>query len=551
MPLYVFISISFMPYNLSFAGDILPVFSGNYTNAYLKQNKYYKKIKLEEIKNEPSCFLNEYIDKSKDYHLKVPGDIENLTSYSKSIDPAPIFEGNPTHYTKCVFSKIEQGEPWYFFEYPGSWQEAYISLDKTPIFYAHYTCYENDPDSFPDEEDQVIQLVPIYECPKGYTSLGVYQGCIKNEKLICPGDVLGRDLDVNKRLPDFIRQQGHVGISIFKPSKFNDGTENIYDPIKIAEMDAEQKANKLVISTIDDFKNTVKNGYWGAKYGTDKQPNNMTISQYLGIKKLLNFILKEDVKYTLYWNYYIRHTVKSYLYNPYSPKPTTVDWTYPSTFRCDTLVKYLYENGAKIQLELSPLFTPKDLFRSLIGERDNTYIKYLNNNEPKTDECSGDLIDIENKINEKLQPKSFSELYQLDACMRQLKKVPGDEKQKVTYLWSLYEKAKKEKNHFQIDYVIDALSDYKTLDLTRQIIKEMVHYNSKFLDLLIENIRFDTQEEIYKLSSSDIENINLIYDFFNFTEDNFPKNEKNFNKKLKAEIKTRLKPAIQSNRKAY
>lgn len=99
--------------HVSFAGDIMPEFTGFYTNSYLDKNEYFKTFKLEDFLNESTCFLNEYIDKSKDYHLKIKNGMDNLIQYAKSIDPKSIFNGNPQYYSKCIFKKMEKGSPWF------------------------------------------------------------------------------------------------------------------------------------------------------------------------------------------------------------------------------------------------------------------------------------------------------------------------------------------------------------------------------------------------------------------------------------------------------
>lgn len=433
--------------------------------------------------------------------------------------------------------KNERTMRWFYFEYPGAWNEVSISLEKSPLFYALYDCYPSLDDPFPDEQE--IRLVPLYKCPKGYTSLGINEGCIQNEKLICAGDVLGRDLNIDSKLLEFIKREGHVGISIFSPSQIGNMGKP-YEPLKVAEMLTESDDEpSLTISTIESFKKKVENRYWGAKFGTENKPNNMNISQYLEIKKLLDFILEEEVKYTWTWNYNIRRTTKSYIYNPYSAVPVIVNWTYPSMFICDTLVKYLYEIGAKIKLELKPLFSPKDLFSILISARDNSHPISSISSSPSYSKCSGNLIELQKKINEKLLPKSYAELNALDSCMKALKKVDGDTKQKVNFIWSIY---KKNKGGFLASYMLDALIAYKTLDLTEQFIEELKKtHNYNLINLLVENLRFNTEDEIHKLNIKDIEHLIMIYDFLGINEKNFPKNEYHFNAKIKAKIYKNIK----------
>lgn len=502
-----------------FAGDVLPEFTGYYTYLYLIDNKYDKKINLDDLSDKNACYINEHIDKSRDYRIKIQGEINSLVHYATKLDAASILNGNSTHYEKCIFLKLEEVNPFFFIDYPGSYNEVNDSLKNTPMYAASYNCYKSQSDNYP--EIKTIEFMPIYQCPDGYTSKGIQDGCVKNEKLICPGDVLGRDLDVNDNLPTFIKKQGHVGL--VNP-EFDYVNDRLFISSNVVEM-LNVDHHFLNMTTISEFKNKVSNGFWGSKYETINHPHEMTVSEYLSIKKKLNYIKNGYIKYTLTWQYHPRFTKSIYLYNPFGNNPKHVDITYPSLFRCDTLVKYLYEEGAKIKLDLGYFFTPKDLYESMLNKRSSSDSQYYQKGQIATkylnivESCNGDFTELKQKITNKMNPATYQELMELDVCMKSFHQVQGNEDEKVNFLWALYEKNKKS---YISDYLIDSLAEYQTLRLSYKIIDEIKENRvTRLYDLLLNNITFDTEDQINKLTNNDIEVIKHIYEFIGFDENYF------------------------------
>lgn len=521
---WVFIAIYLISFETTYSSDIIPEYTNLYTITGFSDNVFYKKVDLPQIYDKSTCYINEYVDKRKDFKLKINGSIQSLYSYASSLDPKSLFEDSSNHYSKCIFDQIKMSEPFFFFEYPGSFYEVNISLEKTHIYEAEYRCYRADgplPDSYPDIRS--ITFVPIYQCPKGYTSVGFNDGCIKNESLLCPGDVLGRDLDIKiKQLPSFIKEQGHIGIAIFHlhPYEENAQYELINRGVKVVEMLGSPDPG-LKISQFDDFKEKVQDGYWGAKYGTINKAQSMTMKQYNSVINLLNYILEDEVDYVWSWDYSVRHVEKAYIFNPYLKQGVVVDWDYPSKFRCDTFVKYLYEKGAGIELNLNRFFSPKDLFEYLIFQRDKASI--INEESIYTTSCMGNFSDIKDNIKNRLHPRNYEDLYSLDSCMHSFNEYSAPENEKMQFLWGLYDF---EEDSFSKGYLLDHLAKYKTLSMTQGIIDRFntdYDFYEKLLNLLIENLRFSSMEEIYNLTDDDIENIKKTYDFLGISEDDIPK----------------------------
>lgn len=519
----IIILVNFLTLSISnacFSSSKLPDYLGNYTIAGVLGNKFNNHIDLSAHLNSNACIINELIDKTADHHIKIPAannTLAALTNYSRNMNPIEYVQkpSQDTKYIKCLFTRIEKLEPYWFWGYPGSINDAYESLKNTPVYESYFDCYQEG-DRYPD--NQSIEFYPLYQCPKGYTSKGHILGCLKNEELICPGDVLGRDLDLSSGWPDFIRAQGHVGVTVFQ----SDHTD--YPRVKVAEMDG-KSSNPLHIAELSDFKKIVENGFWGAKYGTLHHPS-MSLEKYNNMQKLLDTIYSDEVVYTMGWKYNLKKEVKAYLAHPIGFYPVVTTMVIPSTFRCDTLVKYLYEKGAGIALDLNGYFTPKDLYGSLISERDNTTYSGYNLTTSNEVQCSGSQPKIEDEITAHIAPKSYKELYQLDNCMRVYIKLDSPNAQKINFLWNLYET---ESDLTSKQYVLESLTLLKPLPIADKIITEFKAGNVNgelyyvFIDLLFSCLWFTDEQKVIELSERDKVNILEIYKLFDINEDNFPK----------------------------
>ncbi|MFO3582122.1 hypothetical protein SC260_15065 [Legionella pneumophila serogroup 1] len=522
----------------AYCGDILPKFMGYYTNNYLPENQYYKNINLTELSSKNTCAINEHIDKRKDYKNKIKGSYQSILSYAASFDPSQLFDANPGHYKSCVFRGLEVAVPRFFLEYPGSFYEVNTSLEQTPLYNAHYLCYRDNqrqPDPYPD--NHMLQFVPIYQCPEGYTSFSFNDGCLKNEKLLCPGDVVGRNLDIKSQyIPSFVKKQGHVGLAVFHLTPYERDSQYELENrgIKVAEMLGQDDAG-LHFSLFSDFKEKVKDGYWGAKYGTVENAQPMSMIQYNSLTKLLDYISEDEVIYTWSWIYSVRNVTKSYVYNPYIDKATVTQWYSPSKFRCDTFVKYIYEKGAGIKLNLNKFFSPKDLFGYLIFPRDKA--GYFTDNSFFKESCNGSFSEIKENIKLMIHPNNYQQLYDLDLCMQSFIQFDEKEQEKIQFLWKLYND---EQDLFTKKYLLDNLVNYNTLQYTDNIIDSFqsgYFFYDELYELLFKNIRFNSEAEIYNLSSEDIENIKKTYDFLGLTEDDFPENTFTFKSKDRRIIK--------------
>jgi hypothetical protein len=269
----------------------------------------------------------------------------------------------------------------------------------------------------------------------------------------------------------------------------------------------------------------VKNGFWGAKYGTLRYPF-MSLAKYLNMQKLLDTIYSDEVVYTFGWKYNIKSEVKAYFANPIGFYPVITTIVLPSTFRCDTLVKYLYEKGAGISLDINGYVTPKELYGALISQRDNTTYTESNLATNHETQCVGTPSKIEEEIKSLILPKSYNTLYQLDNCMKAYIEIDISNTQKIDFLWNLYET---ESNAFSKKYILESLILLKPLGIADRIIKEFDSGNLNeelyytFTDLLYSCVWFTEEQKVLELSEKDKINILEIYRIFNVNEDNFPK----------------------------
>ncbi len=518
-------TLLFVFQKLSFADNSNPQYTGFYTVYSLYPNKFYRKIDFSGHEDEDSCFINELIDKSTDYKHKVRFDSKNfgaLIDFTKALDVLPYFsrQHSPGDFKYCTFNRIEKSEvSWIHVIMPGTESQLFENAKKTPLYESFYNCYTDDLPNSPFEES--LLLYPIYQCPKGYTSSNFQKGCIKNEMHICPGDVLGRDLDLNKNWPYFIKEQGHVGIVIL-----NDN----YDPplMRVVEMDGiESNIQQIQIET---FKETVKNGFWGTKYGTILHPN-LSVREYLQIKKLYDELHEEGVEYTLGWQYHRGIKKKMYMIHPKTFEPVVREEFMPGVFRCDSLIKYLYEEGAGVKLDIDNFFSPKLLFQSLQYPRDylikyySSYSRFLIKSSFKRVGCSANFDDLESDIKELLPKQTYQSMYKLDVCLNKYVKFENHYNEKVNFLWNQY---LSQTDIIPKRQLLERLRDLHPLTIADKILKE---YDSNQNDpihtilseVLIYCIVFDDEYSAMSISEKDKENILKIYKIFGISKKDFEK----------------------------
>lgn len=522
-------TLLFVFQKLSFADSSNPQYTGFYTVYDLYPNKFYRKIDVSAHEDEDSCFINELIDKSEDYKHKVRFDTKNISaliSFSKTLDALSYFSRNGTRgdFKYCIFNRIELVEP------DHQWSDRIIGTDvqihenlkTTPLYQSFYNCYIDEFPNYPFEES--FTLYPIYQCPKGYTAYSYYrkiQGCIKNDLQICPGDVLGRDLDINKHWPDFIREQGHVGIVVL--------SDYFHPPeLRIVEMDG--LSSSIRNTGIDDFKETVKNGFWGIRYGTILHQK-LSIREYLKIKKLYDDLHEEGVEYTLGWKYHRGIKKKMYMIHPKTFEPVVREEFMPGVFRCDSLIKYLYEEGAGVKLDIDNFFSPKLLFQSLQYPRDyliqyySSYSRFLIKSSFKRVGCSANFDDLESDIKELLPKKTYQSMYKLDVCLNKYVKFENHYNEKVNFLWDQY---LSQTDIIPKRQLLERLRDLHPLTIADKILKE---YDSNQNDpihtilseVLIYCIVFDDEYSAMSISEKDKENILKIYKIFGISKKDFEK----------------------------
>lgn len=343
-------------------------------------------------------------------------------------------------------------------------------------------------------------IYPIYTCPEG--SFYHRLGCFQIDPEHCSGDIVARDLDI--ALP-IVRNQGHVGILFRQDYAALDVGENLMSYV------IEVLNNEMVINatTPSNFVDAVPGGYWGEKFGTSSNPVITQENVDHVLNSLENIFEKINdgalLEYTLSWRISTGEPHIQYYYNKKKRKFIKTRVNKPVSFRCDTFVKYLFEQ-AGIQFDTGSLITPRSFYASLLHTR-NGNPSYNNVNTSLLSTSSPEKLEDEIEL-------AFTNDYPLNILDELTFSYLTDDtipkERKTAFILKQIDLHKSDEN--KLLYLLDLLRDsnvfhkhQEMMDLYRQATNHSVR--TKVITLLMEAILFDTRDETEQLTDDDIASI--------------------------------------------
>ncbi|HAU0496744.1 TPA: hypothetical protein ACT9IT_001109 [Legionella pneumophila] len=353
-----------------------------------------------------------------------------------------------------------------------------------------------------------LEAHPVYTCPQNTIFTGA--GCITIDKEHCSGDIVARDLDTS--IP-MIKLQGHVGLVFRFNWNADDTPIDVGDKMPIYTLEVLKNANVINLNTIDSFVNTVPGGYWGEKFGVKSYPYLKNDDLNLIFESLIDLLEKLEtgipISYNFSWHVSNGEITSRFKYIDGQFKQQY--FQQPIGFRCDTFIKYLFENGPGIKFDTGLFITPRLLYISLLHLRNGKDIPLSIIPTPYNIPLD---IDIENEIKDALINDNVDRLDALTFTYFSDSNITDDTKAKFIFsLASLYFE-----EEYKSQYLLDLLYELKLFGISSDLVT--LYFNTtnnetraKLYKLIESSILFKTKEETEELSRSDINKIIFINDF--------------------------------------
>ncbi|MFU7598236.1 hypothetical protein ACM9VS_05315 [Legionella pneumophila] len=214
----------------------------------------------------------------------------------------------------------------------------------------------------------------------------------------------------------------------------------------------------------------------------------------------------------------------------------------PIGFRCDTFIRYLFENGPGIKFDTGLFITPRLLYISLLHLRNGKDIPFSMMPTPYNIPLD---TNMEKEIKDALINDNVDRLDALTFNYLSDSNISDDTKAKfILSLASLYLD-----DVYKSQYLLDLLYELKLFGISSDLINLYSdttnnETHAKLYKLIESSILFETKEETEKLSSSDINKIIFVNDFL-LHQANFVASQRSVND----EFIIRLKQILMLNNK--
>lgn len=355
-----------------------------------------------------------------------------------------------------------------------------------------------------------LKAHPVYLCPQNAIFTGA--GCMTIDKEHCSVDIIARDMD--SPIP-MIKIQGHVGLVL----RLNWHADADGTPLEVGEkmplFTLEVLGNKDVINlnSLDDFINIVPGGYWGEKFGTKSHPFLKNNDLYLIWETLIDLLdkLENNVPIEYYYSWHISTGEVTTNYRYIDGKFRKQYHQHPIGFRCDTFIRYLFENGPNIKFDTGLFITPRLLYISLLHLRNGKDIPFTIIPTPYNIPHNTDL---EKEIKNALIADNVDYLDALTFAYLSESNINNDTKAKfILSLVNLYLD-----DAYKASYLLDLLYELKLFVIAPELVTSYFNTTNseirlKLYKLIESSILFKTKEETDTLSSTDISKIIDIEDF--------------------------------------
>lgn len=384
-----------------------------------------------------------------------------------------------------------------------------------------------------------LKAHPVYLCPQNTIFTGA--GCMTVDKEHCSGDIVARDMDSS--IP-MIKLQGHVGL-VFRFNWHEDDTPlDVGDKMPIYTFEVLNNEYVINLNTIDNFVNTVPGGYWGEKFGVKTHPYLKNDDLQLIFESLIDLLEKLEtgipISYNFSWHVSNGEITARYKY--IDGKFIKQYHQQPIGFRCDTFIRYLFENGPGIKFDTGLFITPRLLYISLLHLRNGKDIPFSMMPTPYNIPLD---TNMEKEIKDALINDNVDRLDALTFNYLSDSNISDDTKAKfILSLASLYLD-----DVYKSQYLLDLLYELKLFGISSDLINLYSdttnnETHAKLYKLIESSILFETKEETEKLSSSDINKIIFVNDFL-LHQANFVASQRSVND----EFIIRLKQILMLNNK--
>ncbi|MFO8748641.1 hypothetical protein SC698_12985 [Legionella pneumophila serogroup 1] len=370
---------------------------------------------------------------------------------------------------------------------------------------AQASCFSSESGHFNFFE---LKAHPVYLCPKNTIFTGA--GCMTVDKEHCSGDIVARDMDSS--IP-MIKLQGHVGLVFRFNWNADDTPLDVGDKMPIYTFEVLNNENVINLNTIENFVNTVPGGYWGEKFGVKSHLYLKDNDLHLIFESLIDLLEKLEagipISYNFSWHVSNGEIISRYKY--IDGKFIKQYHQQPIGFRCDTFIRYLFDNGPGIKFDTGLFITPRLLYISLLHLRNGKDIPLSMMPTPYNIPLD---TDMEKEIKDALISDNVDRLDALTFTYLSESSITDDSKAKfILSLASLYFE-----DEYKSQYLLDLLYEIKLFGISSDLIN--LYFNTtnnetraKLYKLIESSVLFETKEETEELSSSDMNKIIFVNDF--------------------------------------